>query len=161
MAVGDTGFFNSFINDMMNKVHDFQTTSQDEFKVGLIEATTGATCTAGVVVPHWGGTGTTDLSAYELTAVSSYVAGGSSLSVTYTQSAIAGQGVIDFQLNPHWDRNTTGPQRTARYGVIYNNTDANKRCIGWIEVHPTGFDLTSGSLDIEWEPTGFLRIQMC
>lgn len=158
MAAGDTGTFLTFWDELATKVHDL---ASDEFKVGLIEGTAGATCSAGVAAPHFGGTGTTDFSTYEITAVSSYAAGGLSLSATYTRSANSAQPVFDFEINPTWDRNTTGPQRTIKYGIIYNNTDANKRCVGWIEVHSSGYDLTSGSLTIEWEPTGFLRIRDC
>ena len=40
---------------------------------------------------------------------------------------------------------------TGAYGIIYNNTDANKRAIGWVEIDSGGAaSLVAGPVEIRW-----------
>ena len=41
------------------------------------------------------------------------------------------------------------------YGIIYNNTDANKRAIGYVELSSAGTaTIVSGSLTLDWQGAG-------
>jgi hypothetical protein len=41
------------------------------------------------------------------------------------------------------------------YGIIYNDTDANKRAIGWIEISSGGTaSIVSGSLTLDFQGAG-------
>lgn len=58
MATGDVKLFRQAVVDLGNKVHNL---SSDVLQIGIVTSTTAPTlATAG---PHWGGTGTTTLSA--------------------------------------------------------------------------------------------------
>lgn len=125
MAEGDFTFFDQFETDKWNKVHDID----DTWKMALI--TSATTPSATDAAPHFGGTGTTDLSTNECTAGGNYTAGGPTL-------ANAAISVASSIHKLDWDDvsiaiNASNPT-DARWGIVYNDTDANKRCMGFVDL---------------------------
>jgi len=140
MAVGDIKWFGQGLHDLGNKIHNL---SSDVIKLGLItSAATPAIATAG---PHWGGTGTTNFATNQVTTGTSYVTGGPSLTDTWTLVA----GVPTFRADIVTIAQDAAGFTNARWGIIYNNTDANKRAIAFIDL---GSDrsIVSGSLTLDW-----------
>ena len=152
MAIGQVFFFDQFIEDESHKLHDL---SNDTLMLGLI--TSVATPTKATADPRWGA-GATNLSTNEVTAGGSYVAGGVSLSGTITNNltrvgstkTLTGDDVSIAQnsLNP----------TDARWGIIYNATDAGKRCIAYVDLGGV-VNLTSGPFSITWSGTNVIATQ--
>lgn len=146
MAQGDFTVFDQFILDLGNKIMDMD---GDTFKIGLItSAATPATTTAG---PHWGGTGTTNFATNEVTPGGNYAANGPSLtSVTWSLSG--GQANWD-SANVSILQNGANPTN-VRWGIIYDDTDANKRCVGYLDFG-SDTDLTAGDLTVTVHANGW------
>lgn len=143
MAAGDFTWFTQAKVDLGNKVHDLGT-GGDTLKMAFI--TSSVTPTETTAAPHWGGTGTTDLSSNEVTPGGNYSAGGISIGsqVFEAASANAKFDFADITLAQHAS-NPTG----ARWGILYNSTDANKRAIGFLDLGGDK-DLSSGAFS--WAP---------
>jgi hypothetical protein len=141
MAAGDIKWFAQALHDLGNKLHDMD---GDTLKLGIITSST--TPTIDTAAPHWGGTGTTNM------ATNQVATGGTQ----YTGPLTLGSKV--------WTLATGGPKFRAatisltqdgsgftngRWGIIYNDTDANKRCLGYVDL---GSDrsLVTGALTIDW-----------
>jgi hypothetical protein len=140
MAVGDIKWFGQGLHDLGSKIHNL---ASDSLKLGLItSAATPAIATAG---PHWGGTGTTNFATNQVTTGTSYVNGGPSLTDTWTLVS----GVPTFRADIVTIAQDAAGFTNARWGIIYNNTDANKRAIAFIDL---GSDrsIVSGSLTLDW-----------
>ena len=140
MAVGDIRWFGQGLHDLGSKIHNL---ASDALKLGLItSAATPAIATAG---PHFGGTGTTNFATNQVTTGTSYVTGGPSLTDTWTLVA----GVPTFRADIVTIAQDAAGFTNARWGIIYNNTDANKRAIAFIDL---GSDrsIVSGSLTLDW-----------
>jgi len=69
MAAGDVTLFDQFLADLANGEHDMDA---DEFKLAFITDT--VTPTTATAVPHFNGTGTTDLQTTSSQAVQSLLA---------------------------------------------------------------------------------------
>jgi hypothetical protein len=141
MAVGDIKWFGQALLDLGNKIHDLD---GDTLKVGLI--TSATTPAIGTAAPHFGGTGTTNMATNQVAAGTSYTAGGPSLaSVVWTLvSAVPTLQAANLVVA----QDATG-FTAARWGIIYNSTDANKRCIAFVDL---GSDrsIVAGSLTLDW-----------
>jgi hypothetical protein len=141
MATGDIKFFAQALHDLGNKIHDLD---GDAIKLGLI--TSAATPLLSTAAPHWGGTGTTNFATDQVATGTSYSTGGPTLaSVTWTlvsnvPTLRAAVITIDQDLTGFTD---------ARWGILYNNTDANKRGIAFVDL---GSDrsIQGGALTIDW-----------
>lgn len=141
MASGDITFFHQFKVDLGNKIHDLDT---DTFKVGLI--TSAVTPTAADAAPHWGGTGTTNYATNQVTAGGNYATGGPSLTTMgYTNSA----GTVSWKADKVSIAQHASNPTNARWGIIYNSTDANKRAAGYVDLG-SARDLTTGLFEIRW-----------
>lgn len=143
MAAGDVTFFNQFVLDVGNKLHDLD---GDDWRIGLVTtATVPAKTTA---APHWGGTGTTNFATNEIATATSYTGPIVLTSETWANSS-------NSQV---WSAGKVGPiaqdaggATNIAYGIIYNNTDANKRAAAFVEISSTGaVSLVSGPLEIRW-----------
>ena len=141
MAVGDVRWFAQALHDLGNKLHDLD---GDTLKLGLI--TSATTPVIGAALPHFGGTGSTNMAANQVAAGTSYTAGGPTL-VSPSWTIVAGIPTLRGP-NVVLAQDATG-FTAARWGIIYNNTDANKRCIAFVDL---GADrsIVSGSLTIDW-----------
>lgn len=141
MAAGDIVFFHQFKVDLGNKLHDLDT---DTWKVGLTTAT--VTPTAADAAPHWGGTGTTNYATNQVTPGGNYATGGPSLtSLAYTNSA----GTVSWQAAKVAIAQHASNPTNARWGIIYNSTDVNKRAAAYVDLG-SARDLTQGLFEIRW-----------
>jgi hypothetical protein len=140
MAVGDIRWFGQGLHDLGNKIHNL---SSDVIKLGLI--TSAATPTVATAAPHWGGTGTTNFATNQVTTGTSYVTGGPTLTDTWTLVS----GVPTFRADVVTVAQDASGFTNARWGIIYNSTDANKRALAFIDL---GSDrsIVPGSLTLDW-----------
>lgn len=136
MAAGDFILFDDAMTDLANKVHNL---ASDTIKLAFI--TTATTPTASTAGPHFGGTGTTDLSTNQ-TSGGNVAAGGVTLdSLTSTQTS----GTYTFDsANETIAAHASNPA-AARWGIVYNDTDVNKRCLGFLDLGAAS-DMTAGAV---------------
>ena len=146
MAAGDVFFFDQFLVDVQEKVHDLE---NDTIKVGLIIDTTSDPIIT-MTDPRWGSGGTTDLSADEVTPGGNYSTGGPTIA-NPTVTLSGGAGVFDGD-DISITQNASNPTN-ARYGVIYNDTAAGKNALGWVDLG-SAIDLSAGDFSITWNASG-------
>lgn len=141
MAVGDIRWFGQGLHDLGKKLHDL---SADSLKLGLITSTT--TPAVNTPVPHFGGSGTTNLATNQVSTGTAYASGGPTLStVTWTNvSGVPTLRAAQVVIN----QDATG-FTNARWGIIYNNTNAAKQALAYIDL---GSDrsIQAGSLTLDW-----------
>jgi len=142
MARGDIKWFAQALQDLGNKIHDMDA---DDFRMGV--ATNATVPAIDTAAPHWGGTGTTNFATNQVGTGTGYtgplvlateqwtlVTGGVKWRVT-TDGAIAQDAGTGFS--------------TGYWGIIYNNTDANKRAVAYLDLGgPVGN--VAGPIDILW-----------
>ena len=150
MAQGDVVFFDQFLVDVMEGVHNLETNT---IKIGL---TTGATTTPAATTadPRWGSGGTTDFSAEESTPGGNYTTGGATIAnpaVTLT----GGLAMFDGD-DVSWAQDASNPT-DAEWGIVYNDTAAGKNAIGFVDLGGT-FNMTTGDLSIAWNANGLGRL---
>lgn len=149
MASGDFKWFAQGLHDLGNKIHDLDA---DDFRIGII--TTATTPAVNTAAPHWAGTGTTNMSTNQVvTTGTSYTAPLVLASEAWALTATgAAMDVADITLAQDASGFTNG-----RWGVVYNNTDANKRAIGYLDL---GSDrsLVAGSVTITMNASGILSL---
>lgn len=143
MARGDIKWFAQALHDLGNKIHDMD---GDDFRLGIVTNATAPT--VNTAAPHWGGTGTVNFSANQVSTAGS----------TYTGPiALATEQWILTATGPEF--RITGDVTIAQdastgfmdgyWAIIYNNSDANKRCICYIDLGgPAGNKY--GPLEIKW-----------
>ena len=142
MAVGDVKWFAQGLTDLGNKQHAL---GSDVLKLGLINST--VTPTVGTLGPHWGGTGTTNLATNQVTTGTSYPTGGNALStVNWTN---VGNTVPTLRAAAAVIAQDASGFTDARWGIIYNSTDANKRAIAYIDLG-SARSIQAGSLTLDW-----------
>jgi hypothetical protein len=150
MAQGTIKWFAQGLHDLGNKLHDLD---NDDWRMGIV---TGVTPAVNTAAPHWGGTGTTDYSASQVaTAGTSYTAPIVLASEAWTLNAAgANMDFADISLAQDASGFSNGG-----YGIIYNNTDANKRAIAYIELSSTNAaSLVSGAINITLNASGALSL---
>ncbi len=141
MATGDVTFFHQFKLDTGNKIHDLD---GDTYKVGLI--TSAVTPAAGDAAPHWGGTGTTNYSTNQVTPGGNYATGGPALTtISWTNAS----GTVSFKADKVSIAQHASNPTNARWGIIYNSTDANKRAVAFVDLG-SARDLTAGLFELKW-----------
>ena len=149
MAAGDFKWFAQGLHDLGNKIHDLDA---DDFRMGII--TTATTPAVNTAAPHWAGTGTTNMSTNQVvTTGTSYTAPLVLASEAWALNATgANMDVADISLAQDASGFTNG-----RWGIVYNNTDANKRAIGYLDL---GSDrsLVAGSVTITINASGILSL---
>jgi hypothetical protein len=145
MAAGDIKWFAQALHDLGEKIHDM---SSDTFKLGII--TSAVTPALSTAAPHWGGTGTTNF------ATNQVATGGTSYTGPLTLASIAWtlvSNVPTFRAtDPSLAQDASG-FTNGRWGIIYNDTDVNKRAVAFIDF---GSDrsLVTGSLTINFGGAG-------
>jgi len=141
MAVGDIKWFAQGLHDLGSKLHNV---GSDTLKLGLI--TSATTPTVATAVPHFGGSGTTNMATNQVAAGTSYTAGGPTLSsVTWTVVS----GVPTLRAATVTVSQDASGFTAARWGIIYNNTNAAKQCLAYVDL---GSDrsIQAGSLTLDW-----------
>jgi len=142
MAAGDVFVFDEAKLALLDGTHDLDTHA---FKVGLV--TNAVVPAVSDATPAFG-----DYT--EVTAGGGYTAGGTALTVALTE--VGGTVTYDFTNNPVWTQNAGSPT-DARWGIIYNNTNAGKEAIGYLDLGAV-VDLTAGDLTITWNASGFFTL---
>lgn len=147
MSTGTIKWFAQGLLDLGNKIHNL---SSDVLKLGIV--TTGTVPAVGTAAPHWGGTGTTNFASTQVaTAGTSYTGPQTLASVTWTSVAnVPTLCATDIAMA----QDASGFANGA-YGIIYNDTDANKRALGYVELSSGGtLSLVAGSVTIDWGGAG-------
>jgi hypothetical protein len=146
MATGEVKWFQQGVLDLGNKIHNL---ASDALQLGIVTtATVPSMSTAG---PHWGGTGTTNFATNQVGTGGGYTGPITLASVTWTNVS----GVLTLRAT-----DVTIPQNASGFsngawGIIFNNTDANKRAIAYVELSAAGTSsIVSGSLTIDWQGAG-------
>jgi hypothetical protein len=147
MATGSVIVFDQAVVDIHNKIHNL---SSDDLRIGFV--TTATTPTKTTAAPHWGGTGTTNFATNQVsTAGTSYTG-----PIALTGEAVsASASIISFSAGKVGPlaQDASGPANIA-WGIIYNNTDANKRAIAAVELSAAGtLSLVAGTVEIRWNGT--------
>lgn len=145
MAQGDVVFFDQFLVDVQEKIHDLET---DTLKVGLI--TSAVTPAATTSDPRWGAGGTTNFSSNQVTPGGNYVTGGPA-AANNAVTLSAGAAVFDAD-DISILQNVSNPTN-ARWGILYNDTAAGKNCIGFVDLG-ADVDLSAGDFSITWNASG-------
>lgn len=146
MATGDIKWFQQAVLDLGNKIHNL---SSDALQLGIV--TSAVAPTMGTAAPHWGGTGATNFATNQVGVGGGYTGPVALAGVTWTNVA----GVLTLRAT-----DVVVPQNAAgfsngAYAIIYNNTDANKRAIGFIELSAAGtLSIVSGSFTIDFQGAG-------
>lgn len=146
MAQGDIIYFDQWLVDVQEALHDHE---NDDFKVGLITDVSPQPA-ATTTDPRWGAGGTTNYSTSQVTPGGNYATGGPSI-VNPTVTLSGGAGVFDgddISITQHASNPTN-----ARWGIIYNNTDAGKRAVGFLDLGGVT-DLSAGDFSIAWNVSG-------
>lgn len=155
-ATGDFKWFAQGLMDLGNKIHDLD---NDDWRMGIV--TTGNVPTVNEAAPHWGGTGTTNFASNQVAVSSGSPVLGYTGPIVLTAESwtlTATGAVMDFADISILQDATNGFTNGA-YGIIYNNTDANKRAIGYVEISSAGTaGNVSGSLNITINASGALAL---
>jgi hypothetical protein len=149
MAAGDFTVFDQFLTDLGNKIHDMD---GDTLKFALVTASvTPAADDAG---PNWNGTGTTDYSGDEVTPGGNYSTGGATPG---SQAWSVTSNILKFDMaDVSISQNASNPTN-ARWAILYNSTDANKRGIGFLDLG-AAIDLSAGDFSYTVPTNGVFRI---
>lgn len=126
MATGDVTLFDQFLVDMGNGEHNL---SSNTIKMAYVSnAVTPATTTAN---PTWGAGGSTNMSTDEQSG-GNYTAGG--VTLANFACTLSGGGVkLDYD-DPAQVATNAGNPTSIYYAIIYNDTNATKKCIAAIDL---------------------------
>lgn len=147
MAANDVIIFEQLYHDLGAKVHAF---ASDELKVSILD--NSITLSAALADPHFGGSGTTDLSAAEVSAGGNYTAGGK-----VVQNQLWSGGALDFD-DLLWSLQASSPT-DAYYLLLYNNTAASKKAILVVDLGGP-IDMTAANVPWTVAAAGGLRIKL-
>jgi hypothetical protein len=146
MASGDIKWFQQAVLDLGNKIHNL---SSDALQLGIVTAATVPAL--GTAAPHWGGTGTTNFAANQVGTGGGYTGPIALSGVTWSNVS----GVITLRATDIVVPQNASGFSNGAYGIIFNNTDANKRAIGFIELNAAGtMSIVSGSFTIDFQGAG-------
>lgn len=146
MATGDIKWFAEGLTGLGNKLHNL---SSDTLKLGIVTTATVPSMTT--ADPRWGTGGTTNFSSNQVATATAYTGPITLASVTWTNvSGVPTLRATDVTVAQDASGFTNGA-----YGIIYNDTDAGKRCLGYIELSSAGSaSIVSGSLTINFQGAG-------
>lgn len=143
MATGTVKWFAQALLDLGNKIHDLD---GDMIKLGIV--TTSVVPSLSTTAPHWGGTGTTNFATSQVAIGGTSYTGPQTLG-TVTWSLVS--NVPTFRAATITLNQDASGFTNGAYGIIYNDTDLNKRALGFIELSSAGsLSLVSGQVIIDW-----------
>lgn len=146
MAQGDFTFFNDFHDKRSEGIH----VTSDTYYIAFVSNATVPSATT--AAPHWGGTGTTNFATNEVSGGNFPVNGTNISSVITDNIAVTtGTETIDFD-DISKTADASNPS-AAYWGIIYNNTEANKQGVGFLDLGGP-IDFTSNNLTITWDASG-------
>jgi hypothetical protein len=150
MAAGDFKWFSQGLHDLGNKIHDLD---NDDWRLGIV--TTVTVPTVNTTAPHWGGTGTTNFATTQVSTAGGYTGPIALTTEAWTKTATGGTMDFDDVTVPQ----NAGGFSNGAWGIIYNNTDANKRAIGYVEISAAGTaSIVGGSLTLQINASGALAL---
>jgi hypothetical protein len=145
MASGDITIFQQARLNLGKGVFDL---SADTLKLGIIKsaANSGHDPSSSDADPHWGGSGTTDLSASQVATGGTSYAG--PVTLTSTSFTLV-SGVPTLRADVVSLSQDASGFTNGRWGILYDDTDANKRAIAFVDL---GGDqsLVAAGLNIDW-----------
>jgi hypothetical protein len=148
MATGTMKWFSQALLDLGNKIHNL---SSDTLMLGIVNNSTVPSLST--PAPHWGGTGTTNFAANQVSPLggTQYTGPKTLASVTWTQVAnVPTLRATDIAMTQDASGFTNGA-----FGIIFNNTDSNKRALGFVELNAAGsLSLVAGPVTIDWGGAG-------
>lgn len=147
MSTGTVIVFDQAVIDILNKVHNF---SGDDFRLGFV--TTATVPSKSTPNPHWGGTGTTNFATNQVSTTGTSYTGPIPLTGELVSNS---SGIISFSANKVGPlaQDAAGPANIG-WGIIYNNTDPNKRAIAALEMSASGtLSLVAAPVEIRWNGT--------
>lgn len=149
MATGDIKWFSAGLLQLGTGIHNLTTA---DLRLGIV--TTATVPTIDTAVPHWGGTGTTNFATNQVSTGGGYTGPVALASVTFTEIGTGPKVPTLRATDPVIPQNASGFTNGA-YGIIYNNTDANKRALGFIEISAAGAaSIVAGSLTLDFQGAG-------
>ena len=149
MATGDIKWFSAGLLQLGTKVHNL---TSDVLKLGIV--TTATVPGIDTAIPHWGGTGTTNFASNQVGTGGGYTGPITLASVTFTEIGSAPKVPTLRATDVVIPQNASGFSNGA-YGIIYNDTDANTRALGYIEISSAGAaSIVSGSLTLDFQGAG-------
>jgi hypothetical protein len=151
MATGTFKWFAQALHDLGNKIHDMD---GDDIRFGLV--TTATVPAVNTAAPHWGGTGTTNFASTQIATATSYTGPIALTSESWTANST---GAVFDAADPSVIAQDAGGATNIAYAIFYNNTDANKRALGYLEISAAGtVSLVTGSLTINFNASGVLSL---
>lgn len=146
MATGDIKWFQQGLLDLGNKIHNL---SSDALMLGIV--TTATVPSMATAAPHWGGTGTTNFATSQVGTGGGYTGPVTLASVSWTNVS----GVLTLRATDVVIAQNASGFANGAYAIIYNNSDANKRALGYIELSSTGsVSIVTGSFTIDFQGAG-------
>ena len=146
MAQGTVTMFEEFLGT--SGLGEFNLNT-DEYRIGIV--TNVNPPVANDPDPGWHASRTTNFLATEVTPGGNYATGGTDITNIFSEAA----GVATFDAadqSPYVAQNASNAT-DARWGILYNNTDADKKAIGFLDFGSV-FDMTTGDLNITWDGSG-------
>ena len=149
MAQGTMKWFAQGLHDLGNKIHDLDS---DDWRMGIV--TTATVPAVNTAAPHWGGTGTTNFATNQVATTGTSYTGPLVLTSEAWTLTATGASMDWADTVMQLAQDASGFTNGA-YGIIYNNTDANKRAIGYLEISSTGAaSLVAGAVNITLSGSG-------
>lgn len=121
----------------------------DVYKIGII--TSAVTPVTGASDPGWAVARGVDFSATEVTPGGNYSTGGADITNIFSEAA--GVATFDAADQAPYVAVNASNATDARWGIIYNDTDVDKKAIGFLDFGSV-FDMTTGDLNITWDGSG-------
>lgn len=149
MAQGDMIVFDSAIVNIGNDWN----MDGDTFNMAIV--TNATVPTRDTTAPHYGGTGTTNFATNAVATATAWT-GPVALSGLSWSEAAANTFRLDFT-DPSTIAQDAGGFTDGYWAILYNNTDANKRCLCAIDLGGP-ISLVSGTLDINFNANGIFQI---
>jgi hypothetical protein len=145
MATGDVTVF----NEAKGYLIDGGWEAADSIKCAVV--TNAVAPTAATVTPQLA-----DFT--EVSAAGTYTAGGAVLDTLGTMVTVTGAEMkFDSGTNPTWAQDASNGT-DARWGIIYNVTQAGNNAIAFVELGAADVDMTAGDLTITWNASGIFTI---
>lgn len=143
MATGDIKWFARGLADLAIAIHNLSTA---DIRLGIVTAATVPTvATAG---PHWGGTGSINFATTQVSTAGTSYTGPIALTGELVTPTATG---FTFGLDEVVLAQDASGFTNGAWGILYNNTDANKRAFGYIEISAVGTaSLVAGPITIRF-----------
>lgn len=143
MATGDIKWFAQALNDLGLQVHNL---SSSTLKLGLVNNSTVPTVST--ANPCWGAGGSTNFATNQVAySTTGYANGGPTLTKTWTNVSSTTPTLRASTVTIA--QNAADGFSTAYWGIIYNDSETNKKAIAYIELGGPRAN-TGGSLTIDW-----------